>query len=249
MHPVESRLPKFAESPRTLAHLAIIMDGNGRWAKTRGLPRTAGHQQGAEAVRRTVKSAITHGIRYLTLYGFSSENWSRPPQEIRDLMGLLRLYLKRELHELDKNGVRFRVIGDRQRLDEDIVSLITDAEHKTAGNDHMTMTVALSYGSRAEITMAVKQISEETERGRLRSNDISERTISDYLYTSDLPDPDLLIRTGGEQRVSNFLLWQIAYTELVFVDKHWPEFNEEILANAIAEFQSRERRFGTTLSP
>jgi undecaprenyl diphosphate synthase len=208
-----------------LTHLAIIMDGNGRWAQAHGLPRTAGHQQGAEAVRRTVKGAINHGVKYLTLYGFSSENWSRPPQEVRDLMGLLRIYLRREIKALDDEGVRFKVIGERQRLDPDIVKLINEAEAQTAENTRLVLTIALSYGSRAEITSAIRRIAEETADGRLRPDEISEALVADHLYTAGLPDPDLLIRTSGEQRISNFLLWQMAYTEFLFLDIHWPDFS------------------------
>lgn len=225
-------------------HLAIIMDGNGRWAKARGLPRTAGHQQGAEAVRRTVKAAAREGIKYLTLYGFSSENWKRPPQEIRDLMGLLRIYLRREIKALDEEGVRFKVIGDRQRLDADIVSLINEAERTTANNDRLVLTIALSYGSRAEITSAVRRIAEDAAEGRLRPDEVIESTVGDYLYTAGLPDPDLLIRTSGEQRISNFLLWQSAYTEFLFLDIHWPDFSDKDLTEAVESFQSRERRYG-----
>jgi len=231
-----------------LLHLAVIMDGNGRWAQSHGLPRTAGHQQGAEAVRRAVKGAIKHGIKYLTLYGFSSENWSRPPQEVRDLMGLLRIYLRREIKALDEEGVRFKVIGERQRLDPDIVKLINEAEAQTADNTRLVLTIALSYGSRAEITSAVRRIAEEAADGRLRPDEISEALVSDHLYTAGLPDPDLLIRTSGEQRVSNFLLWQMAYTEFLFLDIHWPDFSEVTMSEAIDAFQSRDRRYGAATS-
>ncbi len=231
-----------------LLHLAVIMDGNGRWAQAHGLPRTAGHQQGAEAVRRAVKGAIKHGIKYLTLYGFSSENWSRPPQEVRDLMGLLRIYLRREIKALDEEGVRFKVIGERQRLDPDIVKLINEAEAQTADNTRLVLTIALSYGSRAEITSAVRRIAEAAADGRLRPDEISEALVSEHLYTAGLPDPDLLIRTSGEQRVSNFLLWQMAYTEFLFLDIHWPDFSETTMAEAIDVFQSRDRRYGAATS-
>ena len=231
-----------------LLHLAVIMDGNGRWAQAHGLPRTAGHQQGAEAVRRAVKGAIKHGIKHLTLYGFSSENWSRPPQEVRDLMGLLRIYLRREIKALDEEGVRFKVIGERQRLDPDIVKLINEAEAQTADNTRLVLTIALSYGSRAEITSVVRRIAEEAADGRLRPDEISEALVSEHLYTAGLPDPDLLIRTSGEQRVSNFLLWQMAYTEFLFLDIHWPDFSETTMAEAIDVFQSRDRRYGAATS-
>lgn len=248
MTPPKIAQTQTGEPVSPLSHLAIIMDGNGRWAQAHGLPRTAGHQQGAEAVRRTVKSAINHGVKYLTLYGFSSENWSRPPQEVRDLMGLLRIYLRREIKALDDEGVRFKVIGERQRLDPDIVKLINEAEAQTAENTRLVLTIALSYGSRAEITSAIRRIAEETADGRLRPDEISEALVADHLYTAGLPDPDLLIRTSGEQRISNFLLWQIAYTEFLFLDIHWPDFSETNMAEAIDVFQSRDRRYGAATS-
>lgn len=232
----------------TLTHLAIIMDGNGRWAQARGLPRTAGHQQGAEAVRRTVKAAAKHGIKYLTLFGFSSENWKRPKQEVRDLMGLLRVYLRREIKALGEEGVRFKVIGDRQMLDTDIVSLIAEAERDTAKNDRLMLTIALSYGGRAEIARAVRRIAEDASEGRLRPDEVDEAVVESYLYTAGMPDPDLLIRTSGEQRISNFLLWQMAYTEFLFIDNHWPDFSEADLLDAMKSFQARGRRYGATTS-
>ena len=246
MTPPETAVQKTGHSAPTLLHLAIIMDGNGRWAQARGLPRTAGHSEGAEAVRRAVEGAIQHGIKYLTLYGFSSENWDRPAQEVRDLMGLLRMYLRREIAELDKQGVQFKVIGDRQKLDTDIVTLIKKAEQKTAENDQLVLTIALSYGSRGEITRAVRRIADEAANGRLRPDEISESLVHDHLYTADIPDPDLLIRTSGEQRISNFLLWQLAYTEFIFLDSHWPDFSVQELVTALETFQSRERRYGAT---
>ena len=232
--------------PPPPSHIAIIMDGNGRWAKARGLPRTAGHQRGAEAVRRSVEGAISEGIQYLTLYGFSSENWKRPAAEIKDLMGLLRFYLKNEVRKLSKEGVRFNVIGDRGRLADDIVDLIEQAETETRANTRLVLTIAISYGSRAEITRAVREIVEKTQRGEVDPDAISEQLVGDLLYTASLPDPDLLIRTSGEQRVSNFLLWQLAYSEFMFIDKLWPDFGQEDLSNAIKEFQCRERRYGAT---
>jgi undecaprenyl diphosphate synthase len=247
MVPPDAAVAKIGEiSTSSLAHLAIIMDGNGRWAKARGLPRTAGHQQGAEAVRRTVKAAVKHGIRFLTLYGFSSENWKRPKQEVRDLMGLLRVYLRREIKALGEEGVRFKVIGDRQMLDSDIVALIAEAERSTAENDRLVLTIALSYGSRAEITRAVKRIAEDAAEGRVRPDEVDEALIDNYLYTAGIPDPDLLIRTSGEQRISNFLLWQLAYTEFLFLENHWPDFSETDLTEAIKSFQARDRRYGAT---
>jgi len=225
-------------------HVAIIMDGNGRWAKARGLPRTAGHQRGAEAVRRTVAGATELGVSYLTLYGFSSENWKRPAAEIDDLMGLLRFYLHSEIAALDRNGVRLRVIGDRARLGDDIVRLIDDAEARTVHNRRLNLTVALSYGGRWEIALAASHIAAEASAGRLRPEDIDEALFSRYLLTAGMPDPDLVIRTSGEKRVSNFLLWQCAYAELVFVDRLWPDFTRDDLEDAIGEFRGRDRRYG-----
>jgi len=221
------------------------MDGNGRWAQARGLPRTEGHRQGAEAVRRTVSCAGNLGISYLTLYGFSSENWKRSAAEIGDLMGLLRLYLRSEIAELHKNGVRLKVIGNRERLDPDIVALIEDAERRTGGNTALNLTVALSYGSRSEIAMAARRLAEQAVAARLDPADIDMEMFARHLETVGMPDPDLVIRTSGEKRLSNFLLWQSAYAELVFVDTLWPDFDERDLENAIQEFHRRERRYGT----
>ena len=225
-------------------HVAIIMDGNGRWAKARGLPRVAGHKRGAEAVRRTVTGAAELGIQYLTLSGFSSENWKRPAAEIDDLMGLLRLYLVNEIEELHQKGVRLRVIGQRSRLQADIVRLIEHAEQHTAANRRLNLTVALSYGGRAEITEAARRIAEEVRAGRLDPAQVDERRFERFLYTSDMPDPDLLIRTSGEKRISNFLLWQCAYAELVFLDRLWPDFTRDDLEKAITEYHGRDRRYG-----
>ena len=225
-------------------HVAIIMDGNGRWAKARGLPRLAGHQRGAEAVRRAVNGARELGVGYLTLYAFSSENWKRPPTEVEDLMGLLRLYLRRELAELHRNGVRVRFIGERDRIARDIVNLIEDAEGRTCANGAMTLVIALNYGSQREIAAAVRRIALEAVAGRLDPAAIDEATVQRHLQTADLPDPGLVIRTSGEQRLSNFLLWQAAYAELVFLDVLWPDFGKDHLAAAIREFEQRERRYG-----
>jgi undecaprenyl diphosphate synthase len=235
-------------SPRFLPrHVAIIMDGNGRWAKARGLPRIAGHRRGAEAVRRTITAAGELGIPYLTLFGFSSENWKRPTTEVDDLMGLLRLYLCGEIAELHKNGIRLRVIGERSRLAPDIVSLIENAEALTRDNTGINLTVALSYGGRAEIVSAVRQIAESTHRSGLPVSAIDEDCIKSHLFTADLPDPDLLIRTSGEQRISNFLLWQCAYSELVFTKTLWPDFGRLDLEQAVDEYCGRERRYGANV--
>ncbi len=228
----------------TPTHVAIIMDGNGRWARRRGLPRIAGHRQGAEAVRRTLKASADLGVSYLTLFGFSSENWKRPADEVEDLMGLLRRYIQSEIAELHDAGVRVRMIGDRSALAPDIVSLIQGAEERTKENTGLNLTVALSYGGRQEIVTGVQAIGEEIKAGRLDPAKVSEDVIGRHLATADIPDPDLLIRTSGEQRLSNFLLWQCAYTELVFLDTLWPDFGRQHLEQALAEYGRRERRYG-----
>ena len=228
------------------AHVAIIMDGNGRWAQARGLPRIAGHRRGGDAVRRTVTAAGELGIRYLTLFGFSSENWKRPADEVNDLMGLLRHYLRGEVAELHRNNVRVRVIGDRERLAPDIVTLIDNTEALTAANTGLNLSVALSYGGRAEIAGAARRIAEAAAAGRLHVGDIDEALFARYLLTAGMPDPDLVIRTSGEQRLSNFLLWQTAYSEFVFIDTLWPDFAKADLERALSEFHGRERRYGAT---
>ncbi|GEO36789.1 isoprenyl transferase [Skermanella aerolata] len=225
-------------------HVAIIMDGNGRWAKARGLPRTAGHRKGVEAVRRTVEAARELGVPYLTMFGFSSENWRRPEGEVFDLMQLLRFYLRSEIAELHKNGVRLRVIGDRTKLSGDIVTMIEKAEELTRNNKELNLIIALSYGARQEIVEATRQMVRDALEGRLSPDEISEESFSARLLTRDVPDPDLLVRTSGEQRISNFLLWQSAYTELVFVDTLWPDFTKRDLEDAIREFNQRDRRYG-----
>jgi undecaprenyl diphosphate synthase len=228
-------------------HIAIIMDGNGRWAQSRGLPRIAGHRRGAEAVRRTLTAATELGIPYLTLFGFSSENWKRPLAEIDDLMGLLRHYLRGEIAELHRNGVRLRVIGEVGRLSADIITLIDNAEALTRDNRAINLTIALSYGGRAEIAAAARAIAAKVESGTLPLDAIDEDQIAAHLFTTDLPDPDLLIRTSGEQRISNFLLWQCAYAELVFTKTLWPDFGRADLEQAIADYSGRERRYGASV--
>jgi undecaprenyl diphosphate synthase len=232
---------------RAPKHVAIIMDGNGRWAKARGLPRIAGHRRGAEAARRAVIAAAELGIPYLTLFGFSSENWKRPTAEIQDLMALLRHYLYGEIAELHRNGVRLKVIGQLARLAPDIVGLIEHAETVTRGNSRITLTIALSYGGRAEIVAAVRAIAAQAACGALAAEEVDENCIARHLFTADTPDPDLLIRTSGEQRISNFLLWQCAYSELVFTKTLWPDFSERDLEQAIDEFCDRERRYGASV--
>lgn len=234
-----------SDSPSPPLHVAIIMDGNGRWAKSRGLPRTAGHRRGAEAVREAVRVAADLGISYLTLFGFSSENWKRPQTEVRDLMGLLRYYLRSEVKDLHANGVRLCIVGERARLDPDIVSLINEAEQKTAGNTKFTLVLALSYGGRQEVLHAARRLAEDAAAGLLSPADIDEAAFSKRLFTAGIPDPDLLIRTSGEKRISNFLLWQCAYAELVFLDVLWPDFSRLDLEAAIRDYHGRERRYGT----
>ena len=225
-------------------HVAVIMDGNGRWARMRGLPRTAGHSKGADAVRRTVRAAGELGVSYLTLFSFSSENWTRPETEIEILMGLLRRYLRSEIAELHQNNVRVRMIGNRSRLPRDIVSTVASAEERTRDNTGLNLVIALSYGSRQELTSAMRALAAQVATEGLDPALIDEAAIEKHLATAGIPDPDLLIRTSGEQRISNFLLWQLAYTELVFLDVLWPDFDRSHFEEAIREFNGRDRRFG-----
>lgn len=232
------------DKERIPAHIAIIMDGNGRWAKAKGLPRTAGHQQGVETVKKITEEATRLGVKYLTLYTFSTENWNRPAAEVAALMGLILDHLEEEIFM--KNNVRFRIIGDVERLPEPVQKRINECIERTAGNDKMTMVIAISYSSRWELTETTKLIAQNVQNGVLNVEDITEDTIAAYLNTNFMPDPDLLIRTGGEKRISNYLLWQAAYSELYFCDTYWPDFNEEEFCKAILDFQSRERRYGKT---
>ncbi len=226
-------------------HIAIIMDGNGRWAKNRGLPRTAGHHQGVEAVKRTVRAAGELGVKYITLFGFSSENWSRPVDEINELMRLLRMFLRAETADLHRNNIRLRVIGSRAELSADIVELIENAEKLTGGNDGIFLTIALNYGARNELVHAAAAYANAMKEKGLPANfETAEEYFPQFLMTDGMPDPDILIRTSGEQRISNFLLWQCAYTELYFTNTLWPDFGKTDLEEAIADFQKRERRFG-----
>ncbi len=231
----------------TPRHVAIIMDGNGRWAKARGLPRVAGHRRGADAVRNAVQAAGELGVRYLTLFGFSSENWKRPADEISDLMGLLRHYLRSEIAELHSKGVRVRVIGDRTRLPADVVAMVEGAEETTRANTRLDLIVALSYGARDEIIAAARSLAAAAKRGEIEPDAIDEAAFNARLYTADIPDPDLLVRTSGEKRISNFLLWQSAYTEFVFLDVLWPDFGRREFEAAIAEFGRRDRRYGAVV--
>ncbi|MDQ7820139.1 MAG: isoprenyl transferase [Armatimonadota bacterium] len=229
---------------RMPAHVAIIMDGNGRWAASRGLPRVAGHRAGLEAARRTVDACRDLGVRVLTLYAFSTENWRRPAEEVTALMALLAEAVREEASDLLRAGVQLRVSGDLQSLDPALRDQIADVVERTRENGALVLNVAYNYGGRAEIVTALRRVAADVARGALRPEAIDEALVDRYLYTAGLPDPDLLIRTGGEQRVSNFLLWQIAYTELYFCDVYWPDFSRSHLEAAIAEYQQRRRRFG-----
>ena len=232
------------DSARAPRHVAIIMDGNGRWATARGLPRGEGHRRGVESVRRTVRAAMEQGIECLTIFSFSSENWSRPKSEIQHLMELLKRFIRRDLADLHKNDVRLRVIGRRDDLDTDILELIEDAEAVTRGNRRLQLTVAFNYGARDELTDAARRIAEQVAAGTLRPEDITSEHMGDALSTHELPELDLLIRTSGESRLSNFLLWQAAYAELVFLDVLWPDFDATWLARAVSAYYARDRRFG-----
>jgi undecaprenyl diphosphate synthase len=225
-------------------HVGIIMDGNGRWAAARALPRFEGHRRGVEAVRRAVRAAGDLGISYLTLYAFSSENWSRPPQEVDDLMGLLKRFIRIDLADLHKQNVRVRIIGSRDRLANDLKALLQEAEDVTGNNSGLTLVIAFNYGGRQEIAEAAKTLAVRAARGDIDPQTIDAAMLSDHLYTADIPDPDLIIRTSGEQRLSNFLMWQAAYAELVFLPMHWPDFDQAALEEALHQYSARERRFG-----
>jgi undecaprenyl diphosphate synthase len=225
-------------------HVAIIMDGNGRWAQQHQLPRLSGHEAGRKSVRKVVQAAIAHGVRYLTLYAFSVENWQRPREEVQGLMGLLRLVLREELAEMGKEGVRLRAIGRLQDLPEAVREELESAMEKTKSNKKLDLVLALSYGSRVEIAEAAKAIAREAKSGALDPERIDEKTVADHLYTRDIPDPDLLVRTSGEMRVSNFMLWQISYAEIHVTPVLWPDFGKEQFAAALADYARRERRFG-----
>ena len=232
------------EAAKIPRHVAIIMDGNGRWAKEHHLPRLSGHEAGRQSVKKVVQAAIAHGVRYLTLYAFSVENWQRPREEVQGLMGLLRLVLREELTEMGREGVRLRAIGRLQDLPEAVREELESAIEKTKANTKLDLILALSYGSRVEITEAAKAIAREAKAGSLDPERVEEKTVSDHLYTRDLPDPDLLIRTSGEMRISNFMLWQISYAEIHVTPVLWPDFGKEEFAAALADYGRRERRFG-----
>ncbi|MGO8798717.1 MAG: isoprenyl transferase [Roseiarcus sp.] len=235
-----------ATDPCKPTHVGIIMDGNGRWAQARGLPRIEGHRRGVEAVRGAVRSAIEFGLRYLTIYSFSSENWSRPAAEVSDLMGLLKRFIRNDLAELHRQNVRVRIIGLRRNLTADLQALLNEAEELTRGNGGLTLIVAFNYGARLEIVEAARKLALEAVAGRLDAERIDEAAFGAQLDTAGIPDPDLVIRTSGEQRLSNFLLWQAAYAELVFLPMHWPDFDHAAFQSALAQYASRERRFGGT---
>ena len=247
MHSLRSNLG--SRSARTPSHVAIIMDGNGRWAQARGLPRFEGHRRGVEAVRRAVRSAIEHKVQFLTIYSFSSENWSRPPEEVAMLMGLLKRFIRNDLAELNAHGVRVRIIGERDNLTPDIVALIVEAETLTANNRGLTLTVAFNYGARQEIVEAARRIAIDVRDGRLDAQAIDQNELAERLDTTGLPDPDLIIRTSGEMRLSNFLLWQAAYAELVFLPILWPDFDDAAFLSALDQYAARERRFGAIVEP
>ncbi len=229
---------------RVPRHVAIIMDGNGRWAQSRGLPRAVGHRMGVEAVRRTVRAAIELGIEFVTLYSFSSENWSRPLAEIDDLMGLMKRFIRRDLVELHRSGVRILVIGERENVDSELLDLMDEACELTKANSALTLVIAFNYGSRREIASAARKLAEKAVRGEIAPADITPEMLGAELETRGVPDPELLIRTSGELRLSNFLLWQSAYTEFVFLDAYWPDFGRDLLVEAITKFAKRNRRFG-----
>jgi len=245
VEPLDKNQKSSAEAlARVPRHVAIIMDGNGRWAQARGLPRAVGHRMGVEAVRRTVRAAIELGIEYLTIYSFSSENWSRPAAEIDDLMGLMKRFIRRDLAELHRSGVRILVIGERSDVDTELLALIDEARELTRNNTTITLVIAFNYGSRREIAVAARSLAEKAIRGEIDPADITPDLLGAELDTKGVPDPELLIRTSGELRLSNFLLWQAAYTEFVFLDAYWPEFGRELLVDALGKYAARSRRFG-----
>lgn len=225
-------------------HVAIIMDGNGRWAQRRGLPRAQGHKAGVDALKKAVRAARDLGIQTLTLYSFSSENWTRPEGEISELFALLRLFIRRDLADLHKNNVKVQIVGSRNGLPEDVLNLLVEAENLTRNNKQQNLVIAFNYGSRDEITHAMQSIARKVAAGTLDADDITSQIISDHLYTADIPDPDLIIRTSGEKRLSNFLLWQAAYSELVFVDCLWPDFDRQVFDHCLQEYANRTRKFG-----
>lgn len=244
MDPAITVEPAPQQRLRVPAHLAVIMDGNGRWAKARGKRRTEGHVRGVHALRNLVELCISYGVGHLTVFSFSSENWSRPPDEISFIFNLMRRFIASDLQKLIRNNVRVRIIGTRRGLEPSLLRLIDDAEAKTAHNTGLVLVVAFNYGAKAEIVDATRRIAEDVAAGRLAPEDITEATIESALYTVGMPDPDVIIRTSGEQRISNFLLWQAAYSEFVFVDEYWPDFDEASFIRVLETYALRDRRFG-----
>jgi undecaprenyl diphosphate synthase len=240
----ETALPARRRLTGAPVHVGVIMDGNGRWAARRGLPRIEGHRRGLETLRETVRAAIEFGLDYLTVYSFSMENWNRPVQEVADLMALLKRFIHNDLNELHKAGVKVKVIGARANLKADIRALLEEAEDRTKANSSLTLIVAFNYGSRQEIAAAARALAEEVAAGLIKASEIDETLFARHLDTAGIPDPDLIIRTSGEQRLSNFLMWQAAYSEFVFLPMHWPDFDRQAFSAALAEFSARERRFG-----
>lgn len=240
----ESAHNGLSQSRAAPRHVAIIMDGNGRWAAARHLPRALGHRMGVEAVRRTIKAAMELGIEYLTLYSFSSENWSRPSTEIDDLMGLMKRFIQRDCAELHQSGVRLSVIGDRQDIEPELLRMMEETEKLTQSNNNLNLVIAFNYGGRQEIVAAARKLAAETRDGSRSEDSITVDSFANALMTDDHPDPELLIRTSGEQRLSNFLLWQLAYAEFVFLDVNWPDFTKDHLADAVSQYSLRDRRFG-----
>ena len=240
----QSQMRELARDQRLPRHVGIIMDGNGRWAAARGLPRVEGHRRGVESVRRAVRTALDIGIEFLTVYSFSTENWTRPPQEVAYLMGLLKRYIRNDLADLHGNGVRVRIIGSRIGVPADIVGMLDEAEALTRDNTRLTLVVAFNYGSRQELTSAIQAIAAKVAAGEIQPGDVTQETVAAHLNTAGIPDPDLIIRTSGEQRLSNFLMWQAAYSEFVFVPEHWPDFDQAIFCGALLTYAARDRRFG-----
>lgn len=233
-----------SDQPNIPKHIAIIMDGNGRWAKKRFLPRTAGHKKGADSVQRAVDACIEHGVEYLTLYAFSSENWKRPEDEVNALMSLLNRFLTSNAEQMQKRNVRLKAIGRTHMLPEDCQKTLRESQEATKNNTGLTVTLALSYGGREEIVDATKAIAKKVAEGQLQVEEINNSTLQEHLYTADMPDPDVMIRTSGEIRLSNFLLWQLSYSEIILIDKYWPDFKSSDIAEAISLYQKRHRRFG-----
>jgi undecaprenyl diphosphate synthase len=244
--PIDPAARELAPRPelRTPAHIGVIMDGNGRWARARGKPRTEGHLAGARAFRELVRMCIRYEVKYLTVFSFSSENWTRPRDEVNFILSQLRRFVASDLEELVKNNVKVRVIGDRENLDTSLRGVLDKIETDTVANTGLNLIVAFNYGGKAEIVAATRRIAHQVAAGRISPDEIGEETVAAELYTHGIPDPDLIIRTSGEQRVSNFLLWQAAYSELVFIDEYWPDFNEDVFLRALEDYSCRERRFG-----